>query len=71
MINANLLRGKIVAAGFTQGEFAERLMMSKNTLSAKINGRSDFSLFEVRMICKVLGITADEVVEIFLPEQSH
>ena len=71
MINANLLRGKIVAAGFTQGEFAERLMMSKNTLSAKINGRSDFSLGEIREIRKVLGITAQEILDIFLPEQSQ
>lgn len=66
MINANLLRGKIVANGYTQTTFAEKLAMSKNTLCLKINGKSDFSIGQVEAMCQLLGInTPEEIMAIF------
>lgn len=68
-MNRAKLRGKIIAAGYTQAEFADKLGMSQSTLSRKIN---DFNLFtsgEIRMICEILNITDPvEICEIFLPE---
>ena len=67
MINANLLRGKIAANGYTQEKLASEMKMSKNTLSAKINGKAKFTLDEVLDLCNLLTINSDrEKCEIFL-----
>ena len=72
MINANLLRGKIVANGYTQATFAEKIGMSKNTLSAKIIGKSDFTIGQVETMCQLLGVdTAKEIMAIFFDKQSQ
>lgn len=72
MVNANLLRGKIVGSGYTQKDVALALKMSENTLTAKINGHSSFTLREVSALCSLLNITENkEKCEIFLPEASH
>lgn len=72
MINTNLLKGKIVAKGFTQQQLAEKMNISLNSLSAKINGKKAFTLPEVDKLCEVVEITdAKEKCEIFLPGKSH
>lgn len=72
MVNKLMLRSKIVGAGHTQKSLAEALNMSKNTLSAKINGRSAFDICEVADICAVLGIENDvEKAQIFLAKTSQ
>lgn len=72
MVNANLLRGKIVSCGYTQKDVAVALGMSENTLTAKINGSSSFTLREVFALCRLLHITeSQEKCEIFLAESSQ
>ena len=72
MVNANLLRGKIVSSGFTQKDVAAALGMSENTLTAKINGTSSFTLKEVFALCGLLRITeSQEKCDIFLAGASH
>lgn len=67
MVNANLLKGKIVAAGHNQQSLAPKVGMSVNSLNAKINGRKKFDTEEVGKICKALGITDPrEKCDIFL-----
>ena len=66
-MQANLLRGKIIAAGYTQKTLAKELNMSANSLSSKINGRSAFTCDEVIAICDLLTIDdAKEKANIFL-----
>ena len=66
-MNANLLKGKIVAAGLTQYELAAKLGISKNTLISRLSGRSSFTLEEVKLICQLLPISDNaEKVDIFL-----
>ena len=66
-MQANLLRGKIVAAGFTHGKLARALNMSPNTLSNKLNGRGQFNSDEIIALCELLSIDDnDEKVSIFL-----
>lgn len=66
-MNANLLKGKIVAAGLTQYELADKLGISHNTMSSRMSGRSSFTLEEVQRICELLPITDNsEKVDIFL-----
>lgn len=67
MVNANLLKGKIVAAGYSQQTLAPKVKMSANSLNAKINGRKKFDTDEITRICKALGITdPGEKCSIFL-----
>lgn len=55
-MNANLIRGKIVEAGLTQGKLAEMVGMSMNSMSRKLSGKRDFKLEEVQSICAALNI---------------
>lgn len=66
-MNANLLKGKIVAAGMTQYELADKLGISRNTMTSRLSGRSSFTLEEVKLICQLLPISDNaEKVNIFL-----
>lgn len=66
-MQANALKGKIVAAGYTQNRLAAELNMSKNTLSSKINGKTPFNANEIIRMCEVLSIVDDaEKAYIFL-----
>jgi hypothetical protein len=68
----NELKGKIVAAGYSQKTLAEAMVdegvkISENTLSKKVNGRAPFDTVEIVCICKILGIEDnDEKAHIFL-----
>lgn len=67
MLNSNALLGAMAEAGYTQARLAEKLNVSANTLSAKISGKTKFTVDEATMICKVLKITDDKrMVHIFL-----
>lgn len=49
----------------TQGEIAELLGISLQSVNIKVNGKQDFSLKQIRTICEKYGISAD----IFLPKE--
>lgn len=67
MVNKNKLRGAIVRSGHTQTSLSQKLGMSQNALSAKVNGRSPITTEEAKRICQELGIVNDqEKIEIFL-----
>ena len=67
MVNKNKLRGAIVRSGHTQTSLSQKLGMSRNALSAKVNGRSPITTEEAKRICQELGIVNDqEKIEIFL-----
>ena len=58
---------KMQSAGFSQVDFAQEIVMSKNTLNNKLNGRGYFTTREIKEICERLGIVDPELmVEIFL-----
>lgn len=68
MVNTNLLKGKFVSKGYTQALLAKEMNISVNSLSAKINGKTAFTLPEVAKLCEILGIDdPKEKCEIFLP----
>ena len=67
MVNAALLRGKIVSNGFTQRTLAQKMGMSENSLCAKITGKSEFDLSQVMRLCDLLKIVSpEEKCQIFL-----
>ena len=55
-MNMNLVRAKIVECGLTQKQLAKALGMSSNALSRKLNENSDFTISEVRQMCRILHI---------------
>ena len=63
-MNANKLRAKIKEKGLTQEKVAKIIGISDNSLSRKLNGKKDFRLGEVILLCQALQI--DNVEEIFL-----
>lgn len=66
-MQANLLRGKMVAAGYNQTTLARALNISANSLSSKINGRAQFNSDEIIALCRLLSIDDNnEKVIIFL-----
>lgn len=72
MLNKNKLLGAIVSAGMTQNQVASKIGVSKNTFSAKINGKSCFDTAQVEKICEVIGVTDPvEKANIFLSQSSQ
>lgn len=58
MTDKRQLLSRMAAAGYTQYALAREIGISKNTLCAKINGKSRFTTEEVFAICRVLHIDA-------------
>lgn len=77
MMLTNELKGRMVAAGYSQKGLAEAMTaagskISENTLSKKVNGRVPFDTVEIDCICNLLGIVGnDEKAYIFLTSSSH
>ncbi len=72
MINTNLLKSKIIAAGYTQVKLAPLAGLSVNTLNAKVNGRQVFNTDEIDRLCMLLDIKSPvEKCDIFLSEKSQ
>lgn len=56
-MNQALIRSKIVLEGMTQRGLAEKIGMTPNSLSRKLQRKRVFTLPEVCAICDVLHIT--------------
>lgn len=50
----------LVVNKIKQNEIAELLGISLENTNAKLNGRQDFTLAQVKKICEHYGISADE-----------
>lgn len=61
-----ILKGKIRGAGKTYFDVARELEIGVNTLSNKLNGRSDFTASEIATIASMLELSCDELIQCFL-----
>lgn len=61
----NMLKGRIVQKFGTQGSFAEHIGKTEQTITAKINGRSQFSQEDIIEWCNALDIESEEIGEYF------
>jgi Predicted transcriptional regulators len=57
----NKLKGLMREYHITQEKLAEKLEMSITTLNFKINGKSDFTVTEAKVISNLLKKTMDEI----------
>lgn len=63
------LRGKIREVFGTQDAFAVAMGMNNATVSAKLNGKSDWTRLEMELACSLLGIPlADMHFYFFCPK---
>ena len=72
MVDVNKLRSRMVLMGYTQkslvAEMNERgVKTSENTLSSKMNGKSQFDCDDADVICDILGVDSPaDRADIFL-----
>lgn len=67
-MNARKLRGLIREKYGTQAAFADALGMSETTLSAKLNGKTEWTRQEIETTCKILGISAENIPTYFFDQ---
>ena len=68
-MNNDMLKGKMVEKKYTQKRLAEEVGITIQSLNAKLNKRSQFTLDEVVKIISILGIdTPCGICEIFFED---
>lgn len=65
MYNYSKLLGRIKEYGFTHERLAEAIGINKGSLSAKFNGKSEFTQSEMDAICELLDIPNEEIGKYF------
>ena len=63
------LRGRIIQKYGSQKEFAKRLDITEQTVTAKLNGRSQFTQDDILLWCNALDIIAEDEGEYFFAEK--
>jgi putative transcriptional regulator len=53
------LKGYLKEKGITQDQAAQTLQIKMKQFNNKLNGRSDFTMTEVKLICEWLNVKAD------------
>lgn len=62
MTNVKLLEEKIRQSGLKKSYLAERIGVSRGTLSSLLSNKTEFKTSQVCALCEVLGITDDETI---------
>jgi len=63
------LRGRIVQKYGSQGKFAKAIKTTEQTVTAKLNGRSQFSQNDIVIWCNALDIDTPYVGEYFFDHE--
>ena len=65
-MNKNLLKSIIYKKGLTIKKVAEMLGITRISLSIKISGKTPFSIKDIKNLRKILGLTDNEIIKIFI-----
>lgn len=68
-MNGNALRARMVLAGMNAKELCDKTGIGTSAFYRKIAGRTEFTQGEISEISRVLGLTHDELCEIFFAEK--
>ena len=71
MFKKNEFRAAMARKEMSANELAKALGIDPATLSRKISGQSDFYRNEIEKLCKILDLTPEETMQIFLPNALH
>ncbi len=69
--NYSKLQGRIVEICNNQSNFADRMGLSKRTISLKLNNKLKFKQDEILKACEILKIKNEEIVEYFFKIEVH
>ena len=62
----DILKDKMIKKGFDYKSLTEPLNLDYQTIIKKMNGKSKITLNEISKLRKILNLTHQEVVEIFI-----
>ena len=65
-MNINLLKSRRVLLGLSQERMAELLEVSQQNYCEKENNKKEFRLHEIVQLKRLLGLTSDEINQIFM-----
>lgn len=68
MFREDKFRGKIAETRNTISSLARKLGVDTSTIYRKMSGESDFTRAEIQSITQVLGLTANDVQDIFFAQ---
>lgn len=66
----NKLKGRIVEIYGSQGKFAEALKTTENTVSRKMQSKSEFSKDDMVQWAELLGIPSSEIWDYFFSDRN-
>ena len=67
--NTKEFKAALIRKGMTASELAERLNLSRTSLSYKMNNVREFRISEAELIAEILGLSPEEKVLIFFTGQ--
>ena len=70
-MNTLKLKALMMVSRETQASIAEKIGMSRMSLNLKLNGKSEFTLFELQKIVGVLEMTDSQILEIFFKRKEN
>ncbi|MDO5547230.1 MAG: XRE family transcriptional regulator [Eubacteriales bacterium] len=71
-MNVNKLKGKIVECGLTQEKVAEFIGIDRSTFCRKMKNKGlEFSVGEMHSICRILDLSSEDAIGIFLSDKSQ
>lgn len=68
-MNSNLLRGEIIAKGYTVLDFVGELGIFKSTFYRKLKGESEFTANEIKTIRTLLSLSDEKLMNIFFNQK--
>lgn len=68
MCDVMKLKGKMRELGMTQDSLAAAISIDRSTLNRHLKTGTDFTIGEANRIIKVLSLSSEEAMAIFLPE---
>lgn len=71
MVNANLLKSKIVLHGENLAILADHLGITRQTLTSKMSGVTDFTQSEIKQIILRYNLTPEETNDVFFGESDE
>ena len=71
MLGYPKVKGYLVEHGIKQKDVAKLLGMTVTTVNNKLNGIGDFSMKDVRIMCKKLGISSELFFSHYVPKKEQ
>jgi transcriptional regulator with XRE-family HTH domain len=68
MVDVTKLRQRVAESGYKLGHISRLLGLSRPSLTAKIRGKSEFSVSEVQRMAQILNLSPTEKEAIFFAE---